>query len=341
MLRGRSERSGHEEKSRNDRYVDAVYSCNMLRWLVVARRAGRSLRSSQGAVAICVSQPCVPTSVEHVRPSPDVPSRIGIFRTYPQRLLTWSYSFGCPNRVANVVTIGLAGFCAQRGSLVSIDQVNSLEIAKLKRLLADEQHAHRELQHRVGNELASVQPHLFRQYRTKDRSGDCLSCVGRIEGIVGLHQLLNHCPEQPLDIAQYLLGLAENLNAAFAGPVKISAECEPIALDPQRCGFVGLIFNEACTNAFKYAFPGGQKGQVKASFRSFDDQYHLTVSDDGRGYDPSNAKEGYGTAVMRRFANQLSGKIEMTTGNAGTSVSLAFPRNVPITICAAASQLEG
>ena len=118
---------GQFRKSRNDRSADAMYSCNTLRWLVVAHRAGRSLRSSQGAVAIpCVSQPCVPTSVEHVLPSRGVPRRIGIFRTYPQRLVTWSYSDGCPNRVANVVTMGLAGFCVQRGSLVSIDQVHSL-----------------------------------------------------------------------------------------------------------------------------------------------------------------------------------------------------------------------
>lgn len=214
---------------------------------------------------------------------------------------------------------------------MSIDQAHCEEIAELTRLLALERNAHRELQHRVGNELTSVQLHLFRQYRSKDRSGDCLSCVGRIEGIVGAHKLLDHYFDQPLDIAPYLCGLAENLNAAFAGPVEISVECEPLTLDPQRCGFVGLIFNEACTNAFKYAFPSGQKGHVNASFLSLSDRCHLTVSDNGRGYDPSEAKKGFGTTVMRRYASQLLGEIEVTTGNFGTSVALAFPRDVPMT----------
>lgn len=208
------------------------------------------------------------------------------------------------------------------------------EIAELKRLLTREQLVNRELQHRVNNELASVQSLVFRQYR-KDRSGDCLSCVGRIEGIIGLHKLLDHGSEQSLDIAPYLMALAESLNAAFGGPVKVSAECESLILDPRTCGIVGLIFNEACTNAFKYAFPNGHEGQVNASFRSLANQLHLTVSDNGRGYDPSKAKEGYGTKVMKLFASQLSGKIEVTTGSHGTSVSLAFPRAVPITRSAA------
>jgi two-component sensor histidine kinase len=156
------------------------------------------------------------------------------------------------------------------------------------------------------------------------RSGDCLSCVGRIEGILGLHKLLDRVSEQSLDIAPYLLALAEGLNPAFGGPVKVSAECESLMLDPRTCGIVGLIFNEA-----KYSFPNGHEGQVNASFRSLANQHHLTVSDNGRGYDPREAKEGYGTKVMKIFASQLSGEIEVTTGSHGTSVSLAFPRAVP------------
>ena len=91
---------------------------------------------------------------------------------------------------------------------------------------------------------------------------------------------------------------------------------------------MGLIFNEACTNAFKYAFPNGKKGHVNASFGSLAGRYHLTVSDNGRGYDPIDAKEGFGTTVMRRFAHQLSGELKVMTGIFGTSIALAFPRDV-------------
>jgi two-component sensor histidine kinase len=53
----------------------------------------------------------------------------------------------------------------------------------------------------------------------------------------------------------------------------------------------GLILNELISNALKYAFPGGRKGEIRLELRKLEGgEIRLRVSDDGvglpEGFDP-------------------------------------------------------
>ncbi len=76
---------------------------------------------------------------------------------------------------------------------------------------------------------------------------------------------------------------------------------------------LGLIVNEAITNAFKYAFPGGRAGTVSLSLHQLGDHsYARTIADDGVGlparYDPGQSRS-LGMTLLHGFSDQLGGEL--------------------------------
>ena len=93
-----------------------------------------------------------------------------------------------------------------------------------------------------------------------------------------------------VDTREFVVGLCEDLAKAFAGdglrPVALNAEAEAHRLTTERSVQLGLVLNEAITNAFKYAFPEGRGGQVQVRFVREGGHFLLTVVDDGPGMLP-------------------------------------------------------
>jgi two-component sensor histidine kinase len=90
---------------------------------------------------------------------------------------------------------------------------------------------------------------------------------------------------------------------------------------------LGLIINEALTNAFKYAFPGGQRGSIRLAFhRTAPATYQLCIEDSGLGlppgYDPSRS-HSLGMTLMYGFSEQIGGQLTVTNRN-GLSIKLVF-----------------
>jgi signal transduction histidine kinase len=82
------------------------------------------------------------------------------------------------------------------------------------------------------------------------------------------------------------------------------------------------IVQEALTNAVKHG--GARRASVEVL--ESDGQISVTVRDDGSGFDPKAATEGFGVAGMRERADMLGGNISVQSspGN-GTTVSLQLP----------------
>jgi signal transduction histidine kinase len=53
---------------------------------------------------------------------------------------------------------------------------------------------------------------------------------------------------------------------------------------------------------------------------------HLRVTDDGAGFDPARASEGYGLRGMRSRAGQVGGSLSVHSGTSGTTIELEVPR---------------
>jgi two-component sensor histidine kinase len=75
---------------------------------------------------------------------------------------------------------------------------------------------------------------------------------------------------------------------------------------------LGLIVNELLTNSLKYAFPTGQKGNIKLSLRNLNDNnFQLKISDNGVGkpFDIKAKGTGFGTQLVELLTRQIDGKL--------------------------------
>ena len=79
-------------------------------------------------------------------------------------------------------------------------------------------------------------------------------------------------------------------------------------------------------NAFKYAFPEGQSGEVRVEVHRDQNNVCLTVADDGIGFSPtvSTRRDRVGLQIVQALVEQLSGKIQWENGR-GTSATIIFP----------------
>jgi signal transduction histidine kinase len=81
------------------------------------------------------------------------------------------------------------------------------------------------------------------------------------------------------------------------------------------------IGREAVTNAIKHAEPFAVEAVL-----DYEDEWRLRVSDGGRGFDASHAREGFGLQSMRRRAQALGGSLRVhSSPGAGTTVEAILP----------------
>jgi len=82
------------------------------------------------------------------------------------------------------------------------------------------------------------------------------------------------------------------------------------------------IVQEGLTNAVKN---GGAAGAV-VELTEDDDRVHLAIRDDGDGFDPSRATEGFGLLGIRERVELLHGSLEIESApGAGTTLRASFP----------------
>jgi two-component sensor histidine kinase len=93
---------------------------------------------------------------------------------------------------------------------------------------------------------------------------------------------------------------------------------------------LGLIVNELLTNALKYAFPKGEKGNIELSLESLnEDDFQLKISDNGVGkaLDATVKGTGFGTQLVDLLTRQIDGKLMQDVSN-GTMILINFKRQV-------------
>jgi two-component sensor histidine kinase len=56
-----------------------------------------------------------------------------------------------------------------------------------------------------------------------------------------------------------------------------------------------------------------------------DREARLTISDNGRGFNPDNAPMNMGSKLVSAFASQLKGEVATESSEQGTNFTLTFP----------------
>jgi two-component sensor histidine kinase len=194
----------------------------------------------------------------------------------------------------------------------------------------------REVNHRTKNAIAMAAALLGVQ---ADRSGDrgtreaLEAAQGRLSLIAEVHELLYQggAPEA-VDFAAYLRRLGPALVASLeAGPdrveVLVEVEVEEATWGPDLAIPLGLVVNEAVTNALKHAFPGGRRGRVRIGLRrAGGGAVRLSVEDDGVGLPERRREGGLGLELVEALARQAGGEASVAAApGGGTAVAVSFP----------------
>lgn len=156
----------------------------------------------------------------------------------------------------------------------------------------------------------------------------------RVQAMALLHEQLYQAGGDALiDMKAYCEKLLASLQALLRPPAAVHflVRTAPLHLPVQMAVPLGLIINEAVTNALKYAFAPGQGGAILVSLEMNDTQWlELCIRDDGKGLPPGFDLEQhafFGWRLISTLAQQLEGTLTVT-GKAGVWVRLVFPLHV-------------
>jgi two-component sensor histidine kinase len=217
-----------------------------------------------------------------------------------------------------------------------INQQNQL----LQRLLHEQQELLtekdwmlKEIHHRVKNNLQIISSLLDTQ---ADYLHDpaALAAIresqNRVHAMALIHQKLYQSAQLlAVNMADYLREITDQLLDSFdcRARVQVRLAVAPVELGVPLATPIGLIINEALTNALKYAFPPPRRGTIEVALAARGPgQYELRIADDGVGLPPGFVladNRTMGLTIMQGLSEQIDGVLRITQAG-GVHISLAF-----------------
>ncbi len=239
----------------------------------------------------------------------------------------WATDTSAPLRNSRGEIIGVIG-------IVQDITERKLNETRILSGLAEKETLLRELYHRTKNNMHVISSLLGLQ---RENFSDAKMRVvlddmcNRIRSMAMVHEKLYQSKNlSSINIADYACDLVVALRNSFSvrSEVQVQLECDDIVVPIDIAVPCGLLLNELICNAFKHAFQGGRRGEMKLSIkRGEESTILLRVEDDGpgfpQGFDP--LKDGrLGIQTICAIGElQLGGIVSFDSGK-GLSCSVAF-----------------
>ncbi|WP_276481534.1 histidine kinase dimerization/phosphoacceptor domain -containing protein [Paraflavitalea pollutisoli] len=209
---------------------------------------------------------------------------------------------------------------------------------ELQQLVEDKEWLLKEVHHRVKNNLQVVLSLL--QSQSAYLQDEALEAVHnsqhRVQAMSLIHQKLYQSDNiASINMDTYIPELVNYLQESFAATahIRFILNISPTTLDVKQAIPLGLIINEAVTNAFKHAFPQQQNGHVSIALQPLNEQEMiLDIQDDGVGLgtDSSVKRKGsLGMSLMKGLCSDFNARNEIS-GTQGTKIRVIFPRSTAI-----------
>ena len=189
----------------------------------------------------------------------------------------------------------------------------------------------REVNHRVNNSLQIVAGMLQLQASSagNEEVRHALREAGsRVTAVARAHQRLYRGDAiEALDLGAYLNEVCRDISASMPN-CELDIQVAPgVVVRTDQAVPVVLLVNELITNAVKYAYPGAS-GKIWIALRRIAEAtVVISVRDQGAGLPVGfDMKSGrLGMRLIRAFADQLRGKLEVVRTDPGTQFVLTFP----------------
>jgi two-component sensor histidine kinase len=202
-----------------------------------------------------------------------------------------------------------------------------------QKLVAEKEWLIRKIHHRVENNLQIIVRLLNTQAANLD-DGSAQAAIResrhRMQAVSLIHQKLYQSDNKDvIDMDIYIRELVVYFKDSFAGLQQIAFDLQlvNVYLEVYQAVPIGLILNEAITNAFKYAFAAGQEGVITVELNYMAEDYlRLSVMDNGKGLPADferRKRASMGMALMDTLTEQLEGNLSVINRD-GVTIVLVF-----------------
>jgi PAS domain S-box-containing protein len=235
--------------------------------------------------------------------------------------------------IKNVVKIKLNGRDHLLESFIDITERLKAE-EQIKQSLKDKDMLIGEIHHRVKNNLLIITSLLSLQSSyVEDKKSQSLfeESENRTRSMAMIHEKLYQSGEaKSIDFEEYIQSLGNELYNTYAlnsNLIKLEMNLEKnLILDVDTAIPLGLIFNELFTNSLKHAFPDNREGTIKVGFHKKDENYQLTVEDDGIGLPEDfsiEESDTFGLQLVDALTQQIDAQVDVDSSQ-GTKYTITF-----------------
>jgi len=211
-------------------------------------------------------------------------------------------------------------------------EINEKNLA-LEQLVKDKEWLVKEIHHRVKNNFHVVASLLEIQssyLKNKEALSAIKESQNRIHSMSIIHQKLYQSDTlSTIRMPEYIYELVEYLRESYGirENVGFSLQIENIELNHASAITLGLILNEAITNAIKYAFAKTANAKISISLNHISDsQILLSIADNGRGLPndfDSKIGASMGMELLQGLTDDLGGSFSIET-DSGTHIRIIF-----------------
>jgi len=206
---------------------------------------------------------------------------------------------------------------------------------ELEEKISEKETLIKEVHHRVKNNLQTVSSLLSLQSRNisdKDVKSLLKSSQNRVISMAMVHEMLYMREDlSKIEYKSYVQELAEYLVRSIKGTssnITLDIDIPNVKLNIDTAIPLGLLINEAVTNALKYGIVDENKGEIFIKLRKGEnEEYLLNIGDNGAGFCESlthkNSKS-LGLKLIHNLARQLQGSIIRDLTKKGTHYIVKF-----------------
>jgi two-component sensor histidine kinase/tetratricopeptide (TPR) repeat protein len=206
----------------------------------------------------------------------------------------------------------------------------NLKNISLQKLVDEKDWLLKEIHHRVKNNLHMVVGLLDTQsayLKSEEAMLAITDSQHRVQAMSLIHQKLYQSENlSSINMNAYIYELTEYLKDCFntGRRIRLDLQIDNIVLPLSHSVPLGLILNEAITNAMKYAFPDNKEGIITISLqRTYGKEYALIIKDDGIGFNQLK-KDSLGMILMEGLSGDIEGTFSIENDH-GTRVTIIYP----------------